>query len=84
MSWNHRVLAHKQGEDVWFEIHEVYYNEKGTPNGYTSETTPLSVGCDTLEGLKWVLEKMTECLQKPVLWANPNFPKEYTPCEQTN
>lgn len=42
MSWNHRILAHKEsGEDVVFAIHEVYYNENGWPNGYTSNAIKL-------------------------------------------
>ncbi len=32
MKWNHRVLAHKDGDEMFFQIHEVYYDKKGKPN----------------------------------------------------
>lgn len=31
MCWNHRILAHKNGDDWFFQIHEVYYDETGKP-----------------------------------------------------
>ena len=31
MGWNYRVLAHKQFDEVYFYIHEVYYDEEGNP-----------------------------------------------------
>ncbi len=74
MSWNHRLLAHKDGEDYYYQIHEVYYDEKGKPNGYTERG--ISVGGDNLEGVNWVLDRMRECLNKPILSVD-NFPKEH-------
>lgn len=67
MFWNHRVvLVHEpDGEDdePFFEVCEVYYNEKNEPCGY-SEATASS---DTLEGLNEYLERMAGALQAPVL-----------------
>ena len=42
MSWNHRVLAHKDGDEMYLQIHEVYYDKDGKPNGYTANG--VSVG----------------------------------------
>ncbi len=80
MSWNHRVLAseehHLNGEaEIVFSIHEVYYDKDGVPNGYTAN--PIRISTDSIEGMKWTLDRMQECLTKPVLWAEPNFPQEY-------
>lgn len=41
-----------------------------------------SDGCEVLMGkdgceLKWFIEKMKECLDKPILWAGKRFPQEY-------
>ena len=72
MIWNHRVLAHKDGDEMYFEIHEVYYNEEGVPKAYIC----ADVGADTIEGLKWTLYKIKECLDKPILSAE-NFPEEF-------
>ena len=80
MSWNHRVLAseefHLNGEaEIIFSIHEVYYDDKGVPNGYTAN--PIRISGESMEGLKWTLEKMQECLEKPVLWEGERFPQVY-------
>jgi len=74
MSWNHRVLAHKDGEDWYFQIHEVFYNETGRPDSYTAQG--VGVGAENLEGLVWVLDKMKECLSKPILSVD-DFPNEW-------
>ena len=74
MSWNRRVLAHETNDEVYFQIHEVYYDKDGNPDGYAVDGT--TVGGESLESISWVLEEMTKCLNKPILSVN-NFPKEY-------
>ena len=80
MSWNHRLIAHieenenENEEEVYFQIHEVYYDNDGEPEGYTKNG--VSVGSDSLEGINWVLDKMKECIDKPIFLAD-DFPKEY-------
>jgi len=76
MGWNHRILAHEHKYEVYLQIHEVYYNEEGVPNSYTKNG--VSVGAENVEAIKWVLDKMKECVDKPILSVN-NFPKEYKP-----
>ncbi len=87
MSWNHRILAskefHTNGEseiyfEIYFAIHEVYYDKNGVPDGYTANA--IKVGSDTIEGIQWTIDKMQECLKKPILWAEPLFPQEYENC----
>lgn len=73
MSWNHRVFANEHKGEVYFTIHETYYNKKGIPNGYTESKT---IGAEDIKGLRWTLNKMKEALEKPILSIN-NFPKEY-------
>lgn len=75
MSWNHRILAQKQPNgDVYLQIHEVYYDENGLPNGYTKN--PVSVGGEDLKAITWTLNKMLEAKKKPVLWDGELFPQE--------
>jgi hypothetical protein len=73
MSWNHRILAHKDGEGMYFQIHEVYYDKDGNADSYTAKG--VSVGDESLEGINWVLDKMKECTNKPILLAD-DFPNE--------
>lgn len=65
MGWNHRVMKSKDGEDDYYQIHEVYYNNKGEPDSWTKNG--VTVGAESVEGLRWVLEKMLESLDKEVL-----------------
>lgn len=74
MSWNHRLLAHKDGDDMYFMVHEVYYDKEGNPVSYT--TNGVSIGGNDLEGVQWVINKMIESTKKPILSVE-NFPKEY-------
>ena len=73
MSWNHRVIAYRKGEEFWYEIVEVYYNEVGVPKGHFSVA---GVSADTIDALSWTLDKMKECLSKPILSAE-KFPEEF-------
>jgi hypothetical protein len=79
MSWNHRVLAHKDGNDWFFQIHEVYYDNQHVPNGYTEN--PVTVGGESLDAVRWVLDNMKDCVDKPILSAE-NFPNEWEPDNQ--
>lgn len=72
-TWNHRVIAHKDPDgDYFLQIHEVYYTD--VPKGYTENG--ISVGSDTIFGIRWVLKEMEKCLEKPILSAE-NFPNEF-------
>jgi hypothetical protein len=64
MYWNHRVYNLKDqnlGED-YFVVREAYYNDKDEIIGRTD----LSVGSETLEGLKWIAEQIVKATEKPV------------------
>jgi hypothetical protein len=73
--YNHRILATQYKDEIDFTIHEVYYDDNGIPNGYTESGVPVS--SDSIEGIKWVLERMTECVNKPILWSQDRFPEVY-------
>lgn len=75
MGWNHRILAHKDGDEMYFQVHEVYYDDKGKPESYTANG--VSVGDDSLEGINLILDQMKECSKKPIL-SIEDFPNEYT------
>lgn len=65
MTWNHRVYNVKNrnsGED-YFVVKEVYYDEKNEIMGSSN----LFYGSETLEGLKWIAEKVINCTEKPII-----------------
>jgi hypothetical protein len=53
MGWNHRILAHKHKDGIYFKIHEVYYDANGKPDIYTVE----GVGVD-VKSIKWTVDRM--------------------------
>lgn len=69
MTWNYRVFkeTYNKGnddEEFIFSIRETYYDENGKVNGYTNPIAPFA---ESLDGLKWVLEKMQIALNKDVI-----------------
>lgn len=76
MHWNYRILAHPLSNgNIYFQIHEVHYNDKDEPNGYSNGV--LGLDGENINDINWTLEKMKESLNKPVLWAEENFPQEF-------
>jgi hypothetical protein len=77
MSWNYRIIAHDDyinTDDVCYTIHEVYYNKKGIPDGYTANA--ITISSEDLESLHWIIDEIKKCLSKPIL-SKKNFPEIY-------
>lgn len=75
-TWNHRVLVFKDGEDVWFAVHSVYY-EDGIPGYYSS--TPCSIGGESKNELLDDIKRKAAAIEKPWLWARDRWPQVYKP-----
>lgn len=73
MSWNYRVIefVDPHTNEPWRGIFEVYYDDEGRPNGYTEDPSDVvshdEGGNEAKGGLAWVLDRMREALDKPVL-----------------
>ena len=65
MSWNHRLMKMKDGEDDFYQIHEVFYDKEGNVESYTKNG--VTVGGNDIGEVKWVLLEMLAALDKPVL-----------------
>ena len=65
MSWNHRLMKMKDGEDDFYQIHEVFYDKEGNVESYTKNG--VTVGGNDIGEVKWVLHEMLAALEKPVL-----------------
>ena len=65
--WNHRVMKHEKadGDDDWYQIHEVYYNSKREPDSWTLDG--IKPGGNTLENLRDELIMMLEATEKEIL-----------------
>ena len=67
MSWNYRVVVKGKGSDLFYSIHDVYYDDNKDIVNIGRES-PV-IGEDFAE-LKWGLEKMLEACNKPILVYN--------------
>ena len=66
MTWNHRIVRHKNGDQEWFVIHEVYYDEKGRAYAVTKDA--VAAGGDTPGEVIEQLEQMLHDARKnPVI-----------------
>ena len=71
--WNYRVFKrihnHKylHEPETLYEIREAFYDNNGEVNGWAE--TP-DVIADSLDGLKWTLNKMMEGCDKPIIDDN--------------
>ncbi len=69
MTWNYRVIewAHHDGSP-YRSIHEVYYAD-GKPSSYIEAASTVVSDDDggNKADLSWVLDRMREALDKPVL-----------------
>jgi hypothetical protein len=63
--WNHRVCKNTEQGEIFYNIHEVYYDDDGKVEGWTQNAVaPLGNDLDELRNeLKWMLE----ALDKPIL-----------------
>ena len=65
MSWNHRLMRHKEDGEEYLEMHECYYNKAGQITRWT--TNSVTPGSETVKGVNWNLNRMREAVKKPVL-----------------
>jgi hypothetical protein len=65
MSWNHRLMRHKENGEEYLELHEVYYNRAGQVTKWTEK--PVTPGAENVKGVNWTLNRMKEATKKPIL-----------------
>lgn len=78
MTWNFRLVKHTDPKlkDVWYGVHEVFYNDAGKPWTMTQE--PVQVDGESLKEVVAYLNLIKRDLQRlPILdvntikWAKP-------------
>lgn len=73
MTWNHRVIKRKYDTgEVFFAIHEVFYDDAGKPTQCT--VMPSAILEDSIDDLAITIDRIRECLSKPVLDYDEDFP----------
>jgi hypothetical protein len=73
MTWNYRVMKFTYSNGTcYFAFHEVYYDEQGNPNGYSS--TACEPYGESMEELKSDMSMMLKAFHLPVL-TESDFPK---------
>lgn len=82
-TWNYRILKHRlsdearrlSGEDWWFALHEVFYDEEGTPDGYTEK--PIDFSCGEDEGAEGVIASLERALNDAREWPVITVEKQW-------
>lgn len=69
MGWNHRIIKEvcQVTGETYLAIHEVYYNND-IPNSATIQ--PITILGEDISSLIWTVDKIKECLGKPILEWN--------------
>lgn len=65
MSWNYRVVKHEDEHEVWYGLHEVYYDEEHNPDGFSEK--PIDPRGTTVEELRGDIDLMLQAFNRPVL-----------------
>ncbi|MET3287608.1 UNVERIFIED_CONTAM: hypothetical protein ABID98_000178 [Brevibacillus sp. OAP136] len=65
IGWNYRVLKHGEGNNAYFEVSEVYYDENNEPVSWIEGKNPFVQ--DSVEDMEHVIELIKLGLSKPVL-----------------
>jgi len=64
-TWNFRVVKAQYATEVWYGIHEVYYDKNGEVEAWTDK--PVEVAGCSIRELRETLIQMLECLDKKVI-----------------
>ena len=65
MTCNYRIIQHDTKKPVYFAIHEVFYGDKGKPEGWTAE--PIDIVGDSVKEVMQALQHMCSDTKQPVL-----------------
>lgn len=79
MYWNHRIIEHNEVE-FYEAIHEVYYNEDGSIQGWTEN--PVSIMKYEEDSWEKIVEGIKVALSKPVLIASMDDKGNWTLTER--
>ena len=63
----HREKYHPNGYIEWFAVHEVYYNNRGKPNGVTQDPIKVIMDEFSKKEFNWVMKHMKQAGTRPIL-----------------
>ena len=67
--WNYRIVKQVYpGDEVSYDVSEVYYDKDGIPHSFSSGKHVLSA--DSKEDLEWTNKEIQKAFEKPVLFYN--------------
>lgn len=66
MDWNHRVVRVKDGDETFLMLAEVYYNDDGTPSGYSE----CFMHGDDMGELRQLVNRLADAVTHPVIDAS--------------
>jgi hypothetical protein len=73
MSWNYRVIRHKNDKDeIWFGFYECYYKNKNDVIPHSWGESPTNIIGETTGDLLDALSKLKVAVEKPILYIKDN------------
>ena len=72
---NYRLLAHKGRFQTVIKLHGVSYSKKGIATTYTAN--PITLSGEDLQEIEEKARMLNIALERPILYADRKFPKEY-------
>jgi hypothetical protein len=67
MVWNHRVIRHEENGEVWYAIHECFYEKPDDDSNLSWTENEIAPIGETVDELRETLERMLKALDKPIL-----------------
>lgn len=65
MSWNYRIIKHDKDAEVWYGLHEVYYDDKDNVDTWTED--PVDFSCYEDEGESGIVKGLAMALSDALL-----------------
>lgn len=65
MTWNYRIIQHDGSSPVYYEVHEVFYDEAGKITSWTSD--PIDLTGESKSGIDRTLKQISSDCKQPVL-----------------
>jgi len=71
INWNHRVFRQPdKSTGSWYTIREAYYDDDGNVDSFTADI--IGVCGESIADMKETLQRMKNCLDKPVIELDEN------------
>lgn len=73
--WDFRVMATRDSGDISFEVHKMYYDDKGKEQMYNQDAAHFK--SSNVSDVATFMNMLKAASKKPILWKGERFPEVY-------